>query len=89
MFFAAKMVQLKHRAPVIDIQVVDSKNLPSTAPFEHENTPFTNTIPNGNQQKTSPSHPNHPMLIIRFFYLKLFCKIRFYKSDVVLKRIKT
>jgi len=63
-FVAAKMVQLKHRAPVIDIQVVDSKNLPSTAPFEHENTPFTNTIPNGNQQKTSPSHPNHPMLII-------------------------
>jgi len=65
-FVAAKMVQLKHRAPVIDIQVVDSNNLPSTAPFTHESikSSFTNTVPNGNQQKTSPSHSNHPMLII-------------------------
>lgn len=78
------MVQLKHRAPVIDIQVVDSKNIPSTAPFKHKNTPFTNTIPNGNQQKTSPSHPNHPMLIIRFVYFKSFSELRFF-----LKRFET
>jgi len=84
-FVAGKFIQLKHRAPIIDITVVDGDEIPATSPSihsivtNHQLTPATtnnNATINSNRHKSS-QQIYHSLIISSEEQIKIFSLPKF------------